>query len=83
MRLTEQILGPENSITRQLDQRQSRMSDGRARFPQELREEVYRHLLRTIRQRDADVEIGLCLEEPSMFDSLDMDDSMGRCNCVL
>lgn len=83
MRLTEQKLGPENSISSQLDRRQSRMSDGRARFPQELREEVYRYLLRTIRQRDADVEIGLCLEEPFMFDSLDMSDSMGRCNCVL
>ena len=83
MRLTEQILGPENLISRQLDRRQSRMSDGRARFPLELREEVYRHLLQVIRKRNADVEIGLCLEEPSMFDSLDMRDSMGRCNCVL
>jgi len=36
-----------------------------------------------IRQEDAEVEIGLCLEEPSMFDSLAMGDSIGRCNCVL
>jgi len=56
---------------------------GRARFPQSLREDVYRHLLQTIRRQDADVEIGLCLEEPSVFDSLDMGQSMGRCNCVL
>jgi len=83
MRLTEQKLGRENPISVQLDRRQSRMSDGRARFPQELREEVYRHLLRTIRQQDGDVEIGPCLEEPPMFDSLDMRDSVGRCNCVL
>jgi spore photoproduct lyase len=83
VRLMEQKLGPDNPISTQLDQRQSRMSDGRARFPQGLREEVYRHLLRTIRQQDADVEIGLCLEEPSMFDSLDMGDSVGRCNCAL
>ena len=81
MRLTEQRLGQENPISAKLDRR--RMSDGRARFPQGLREEVYRYLLQVIRERNADVEIGLCLEEPSMFDTLDMGDSVGRCNCVL
>ncbi len=83
MRLTEQKLGRKNPISAQLDRCRSRMSDGRARFPQGLREEVYRYLLQVIRERNADVEIGLCLEEPSMFDSLDMGNSMGRCNCVL
>jgi len=81
MRLTERRLGRDNPISVQLDQ--GRMTDGRARFPRGRREEVYRHLLYTIRRHDADVEIGLCLEEPSMFDSLDMGQSMGRCNCVL
>ncbi len=83
VRLMEQKLGRENPISVQLDRRQSRMSDGRARFPQKLREKAYRRLVRTIREVNAEVEIGLCLEEPSMFDSLDMGDSMGRCNCVL
>ena len=83
MRLTEQKLGRENPISVQLDRSRGRMTDGRARFPRELREKVYRHLLRTIRQQNKDVEIGLCLEEPSLFDSLDMRDSVGRCNCVL
>ncbi len=83
VRLMEQKLGRENPISMQLDRRRSQMSDGRARFPQGLREEVYRYLLQVIRERNADIEIGLCLEEPSMFDSLDMGDSMGRCNCVL
>ena len=81
MRLTEQRLGRKNPISAQLDRRQT--PDGRARFPQGLREEVYRHLLQVIRERNTDVEIGLCLEEPSMFDSLDMGQSIGRCNCVL
>ena len=83
MRLTEQKLGRQNPISAKLERRQGRMSDGRARFPRELRESVYRHLLNVIRQEDAEVEIGLCLEEPSMFDSLAMGDSIGRCNCVL
>ena len=81
MRLTERRLGRDNPISVKLDQ--SRMSDGRARFRQGLREEVYRHLLQTIRRQDRDVEIGLCLEEPPMFDSFGMGQSMGRCNCVL
>ena len=81
MRLTERRLGRDNPISTRLDQ--GRISDGRARFPRGLREEVYRHLLQTIREYDADLEIGLCLEEPSMFDSLAMGQSMGRCNCVL
>jgi spore photoproduct lyase len=83
MRLTEQKLGRENPISARLERRQGRMSDGRTRFPRELRESVYRHLLDVTRQADAEVEIGLCLEEPSMFDSLAMGDSIGRCNCVL
>lgn len=80
MRLTEQRLGRANPIFVQLDR--GRMSDGRVRFPRGLREEVYRHLLRTIRQLRGNVEIGLCLEEPSMFRSLGIAESMGRCNCV-
>jgi DNA repair photolyase len=83
IRLTEQRLGRENPISLQLDRRRSRLSDGRARFPRALREEVYRHLLRAIRRQDEAVEIGLCLEDSSLFDSLDMRENMGRCNCVL
>ena len=71
----ERKLGRENPLSVQLAQ--SRMSHGRACLPQGLREEVYRHLLRTIRQRGGNVEIGLCPEEPSMFDLLDMGESMG------
>ena len=83
MRITEDKLGPDNPISAQLEQQTIRMPDGRARFPRGLRTDVYRHLLRTIRRQDGDLEIGLCLEEPSMFDSLGMRGSEGRCNCVL
>jgi len=83
MRLTEQKLGRQTPISAQLERRQGRMSDGRARFPRGLRESVYRHLLDVIRETDAGVQVGLCLEERSMFDSLALSDSIGRCNCVL
>jgi spore photoproduct lyase len=82
MRLTEQKLGPNNPISNQITRR-SDVSDGRMRFPRELREKVYRHLIEVIRQIDSRLEIGLCLEEHSMFDALEIKTSLGRCNCVL
>ncbi len=81
MRLTEQKLGLDNPISEQLDR--DRMGDGRIRFPPDLREDVYRHLVRIIRRHDETVDIGLCLEDPMMFSKLGMGESMGRCNCVL
>ena len=83
MRLTEQKLGPENSISSQLDRRRNGKSDGRSRFPRDLREKVYRHLLDLIQRLAPSLEVGLCLEEEWMFDTLGMKASLGRCNCVL
>ena len=82
VRLTEQKLGRDNLISAQLDSR-PRSGDGRARFPPDLRQHVYRHLLTTIGRLDPKLQIGLCLEESSMFDSLELASSRGRCNCVL
>jgi spore photoproduct lyase len=82
MRLTEQKLGRDNPISAQIDRRRG-ASDGRTRFPRELREKVYRYLIQVIQQVSPKIEIGLCLEERGMFDALDMRASLGRCNCVL
>ena len=82
MRLTERKLGPRNAISTRLDDGRTRL-DGRARFPRPLREKVYCRLLELIRRLAPDLEIGLCLEEPSIFDSLSLRGSLGRCNCVL
>ena len=71
VRLTEQKLGRDNPISTQLDRR-PRSVDGRARFPLNLRQRVYRRLLTTIRRLDPKLDVGLCLEEPSMFDSLEL-----------
>jgi hypothetical protein len=83
MRLTEQKLGPQNSISSQVDRRRDGNSDGRTRFARELREKVYRHLLHQIRRLAPSLEVGLCLEEEWMFDTLGMKASLGRCNRVL
>jgi spore photoproduct lyase len=83
MRLMEQKLGLNNPISGQVDRKKQVKSDGRVRFPRELREKVYRHLLNHIQQFAPDLEVGLCLEETYMFDALGMRASLGRCNCVL
>ena len=57
--------------------------DGRLRFSRSTREEVYRHLIDCIRRHRPDLEIGLCLEDNAMFASLGLQESIGRCNCVL
>jgi hypothetical protein len=83
MRLTQQKLGPENSISSQLGRRGSGKSDGRSRFPRDLREKAYRHLLDLIQRLAPSLVVGLCLEEESMFDTLGMKASLGCRNCVL
>ena len=83
VRLMELKLGRHNAISHNLDGSHRKCTDGRARFPHELRERIYRFLIGTIRQACPRLDIGLCLESASMFDALDMRSSVGRCNCVL
>ena len=83
MHLTDQKLGPANLISIQVDRRRRGKSDGRTRFPRELRERVCRHLLDQIQRLAPSLEVGLCLEEERMFDTLGMRANLGRCNCVL
>jgi spore photoproduct lyase len=82
-RLMELKLGRENTISMLMDRGQDKSDDGRIRFRRSIREEVYRYLLERIRRDRPDLEIGLCLEDVSMFTSLDLQVSIGRCNCVL
>jgi DNA repair photolyase len=83
MCLTEQKLGRDNPISAQVDRQRRGKSDGRTRFPRELRERVYRHLVNQIERLDRNLAVGLCLEEECMFDALGMRASLGQCNCVL
>ena len=74
-------LGPKNEISVQM--RSAKSEDGRMRYPEKLRETGYRHLIRTAKRIRPDLEIGLCLETKTMFDTLDIRDVFGKCNCVL
>jgi hypothetical protein len=81
--LTEQTLGPSNPIAVALDKANGKSPDGRLRFAANVRENIYRRLLATLREMAPGLEISLCLEDPRMFCSLGLEDGHGRCNCVL
>ena len=44
---------------------------------------VYKYLVDTIRKLQPKLQIGLCMEEADTFKALDMQNSIGCCNCVL
>ena len=81
MRLIDRKLGRCNAISNQLED--GRSLDGRTRFASDLRIEVYLRLIETIRAVTPDVQVGLCLEEREVFDELNLQGAIGRCNCVL
>jgi len=81
LQLTERKLGNDNPISRMLEKGKSK--DGRIRFPIKTRIEVYKYLVDTIRKLQPKLQIGLCMEEAGTFKALDMENSIGCCNCVL
>jgi DNA repair photolyase len=82
-RLMDAKLGTANTISCALDAHGETSSDGRLRYAEPLRIEMYEHLIRTIRRHCPNLEISLCLEDASVFEALDLTASIGRCNCVL
>ncbi len=81
--IMEAKLGRTNAISEAMRASSGRGGDGRSRYPLQLRIEVYRHIIDSIRDHAPDTEIGLCLEERRAFEALGMAGSIGRCNCVL
>jgi spore photoproduct lyase len=82
-RLMEVKLGSDNTISAALDRHSDRHGDGRIRYPLALRIEMYRHLISIAHTVAPELQIGLCLEERSVFETLGMTNAIGRCNCVL
>ena len=81
LQLTERKLGNDNPISRMLEKDKSK--DGRIRFPIKLRIEVYQYLIDTIKKLQSKLQIGLCMEEIYTFKALNIENAIGRCNCVL
>lgn len=81
LKLTERKLGKRNPISSRLEKTKS--NDGRFRFSLRLRLEVYRHLIDTIKKLQPQLHIGLCMEEYQIFEALNMESTIGCCNCVV
>jgi spore photoproduct lyase len=81
LRITERKLGKINLISNQIEGRKS--SDGRFRFPLRLRIEIYKHLIDMIRKLQPELQFSLCMEEHQTFEALNIEGTIGCCNCVL
>ncbi len=81
LRLTEEKLGRDNSISAMLEKGKSR--DGRTRFPVNMRISVYKKLIDTIKAIKPHLQVSLCLDEIEVFKALNMENSIGSCNCVI
>lgn len=80
--LMERQLGGENAISRHINRREA-TCDGRARYASSLRVGMYTHLARVAREMRPDIELALCLEEHAVWQTVDAEVSLGRCNCIL
>jgi len=79
--LTDQKLGKDNVITRNLD-RDHKAGDGRVRYPPSLRLSMYSHIINVAREARPELEMALCLEEKALWQNLGMETQLGKCNCV-
>ncbi len=80
LKLTERKLGRTNLISNRLEKVKS--NDGRVRFPLKLRIEVYKYLIDIIKKLKPQLHIGLCMEEHRIFEALNMESTIGCCNCL-
>ncbi len=81
--LMEAKLGRNNLISQVLNPSPVKSADGRSRYPESLRIKIYSHLISMIRQYQPELDVSLCLEERSIFESLNLTSNLGRCNCVM
>jgi len=80
--LMENKLGRKNDITRVMEMKKSK-SDGRQRYPLDLRAKMYSHLITQAKRLRPNLEIALCLEEKAVWKRLGIENQIGKCNCVL
>ena len=81
-RMMDRKLGRKNPISCSLEEASS-VADGRIRYPQELRLKMYSHILNVAAKEQPRMETALCMEQRGVWNALDMEGRIGRCNCVL
>ena len=82
-KLMERKMGPENAISGHIEDVFRGAGDGRARYPQTLRSEIYSLIIETVRQLRPELELALCLEERELWQRTGLEKQMGHCNCIL
>jgi spore photoproduct lyase len=82
-KLMEQKLGSSNPISNNIEDASLKTGDGRARYSQALRREVYSIIIKAARRLRPGLELALCLEERELWQTLGLERNIGRCNCVL
>ncbi len=83
LKLTELRRGEDNMISSNVAGPCRQCSDRRARFPYDMRRQIYRSLVHCLHEVRPLLQTGLCLEASSMLDALDKRVHFGQCNCVL
>ena len=81
-RLMEEQLGTDNEVSRAMGTAEP-SADGRMRYPRSLRVKMYAHLVDVARRARPDLDLALCLEDPSVWQAVNLEGRLGRCNCVL
>jgi spore photoproduct lyase len=82
-KLMERKMGLNNAISSNIEDAPQRTGDGRARYSQALRKEVYSLIFKTARRLRPELELALCLEELELWRSIGLEGRVGYCNCVL
>lgn len=80
--LMEEKMGRNNDISAHIENFQV-SGDGRARYPQTLREKAYSVINETAHRVRPELELALCLEEKELWQKMGLERYLGDCNCVL
>ena len=83
MNVTHEKLGDDNALVNSLRVVSNEPHDGRKRYSQELRAELYCFLRDTIRRYQPGLTVALCMESPSLAEEVGLGQNVGKCNCIL
>jgi spore photoproduct lyase len=82
-KLMERKIGPNNPISSNIENLPQKMGDGRARYSRALRRELYSIIIKAAQSIKPELELALCLEERELWQTVGLEENIGRCNCVL
>lgn len=81
--LMERKITARNVVSQHIDRASPRAGDGRARYPANVRQEVYSLIAEYARRLRPHLEIALCLEEQELWERTGLAGNIGRGNCCL